>query len=265
MDIFTITVMFRNEVDDVGQCDSDHISLISLIRATIEELSGQDVVPNEDCLVWIHLPWCDERVEGGCQTLGWCDFEADKLNYDGDSEKDDDKDGEDESVDGDDGIMKECMDLFEGYQSKSKDEYFSDSELEPAQVRIAKLVKGIPFKKMMDGDNKFEVGQTFDNIEQMKELFREYAIQEGFPGRLQGFIGMDGCHLKGPYGGVLLSAVALDANSGLFPLAVCICKKETQSSWEWFLNNLKIHLKYPSDRNLTFMSDRQKRVIHALH
>ncbi|KAK2647227.1 hypothetical protein Ddye_022422 [Dipteronia dyeriana] len=63
MDIFTITVMFGTEVVDVGQCDSDYISLISLIRATIKELSGQDVVPNEDCLVWIHLPWCDERVE----------------------------------------------------------------------------------------------------------------------------------------------------------------------------------------------------------
>ncbi|KAK2645116.1 hypothetical protein Ddye_020311 [Dipteronia dyeriana] len=178
--------MFRTAVVDVGQCDSDHISLISLIRATIEELSGQDVVPNEDCLVWIHLPWCDERVEGGYQALGWCDFEADMLNYDGDSEKDDDKDGEDgedgegeESVDGDDGIMKECMDLFEGYQSKSEDEYFSDSELEPEQVRIAKLVKGISFMKMVDGDIKFEVDQTFDNVKQMKELFREYAIQEG--------------------------------------------------------------------------------------
>ena len=37
------------------------------------------------------------------------------------------------------------------------------------------------------------------------------------------FIGVDECHLKGPFGGVLLSAVALDANSGLFPLTVCIC------------------------------------------
>ncbi|KAK2652528.1 hypothetical protein Ddye_012384 [Dipteronia dyeriana] len=38
--------------------------------------------------------------------------------------------------------------------------------------------------------------------------------------------------------------VGLDANSGLFPMAVYICEKETQSSWEWFLPNLKIHLQY---------------------
>ena len=434
--------------------------------------------------------------QGGYQALGWCDIEAEMLNYDGDSEKDDDNDGEDgkDSDDGegegiqankghymqyfedgegkgtqayeghnrqyfedgeregtqayeghnrqagedgrqategegrhaneDDGIINKCMALFEGYESKSDDEYFSDSELEPEQVRIAKLMKGVPFKKMMSGEIKFEVGQTFDNAEQMREVFREYAIQEGVtldrvkndlvrqtykckedgcPWRAHGsrlldgitfkiktlvdihechriynnketkvswiaskfenlvkrnpsicvkvlsdllrekykvsvdiqrlykakkvaleglakdhaqsfgklrryaymvnqsnpgsavyistqdpqptfhrmflsfkaqrlgfldgcrpFIGVDGCHLKGPYGGVLLSAVALDANSGLFPLAVCICEKETQSSWEWFLCNLKIHLKFPSDRNLTFMSDRQKGVIQAL-
>ncbi|TXG58873.1 hypothetical protein EZV62_016702 [Acer yangbiense] len=504
MDIFKIKVIFGTEVVDVGQCDSDHISLILLIRATIHEVSGKDEVPDEDCLVWIHLPWCGERVQvnsdselieffqvfrdhglgeivfelektcnvpsppegstsrpneeaevldqhGGYQALGWCDSEAEMLNYDGDSEKDDDKDVEDvedgeeegrqtnegqnmqydkvpvfeeEFVDGDDDIIKECMDLFEGYQSKSNDEYFSDSELEPEQVRIAKLMKGIPFKKMVGGEIKFEVGQTFDNAKQMREVFREYAIQEGValsrvkndllrqtykckeagcPWRAHGsrlldkmtfmiktlvdthechriynskeakvswiaskfedlvrrnpsicvkvisdllrerykvsvdsqrlykakrralegllkdhatcfsklrryaymvsqsnpgsafhistqqpqptfhrlflsfkaqklgflegcrpFIGVDGCHLKGPYGGVLLSTVALDANSGLFPLAVCICEKETQDSWEWFLHNLKIHLKYPSDRPLTFMSDRQKGVIHAL-
>ncbi|KAK2648151.1 hypothetical protein Ddye_015640 [Dipteronia dyeriana] len=279
MDIFTITVMFGTEVVDVGHCDSDHISLISLIRATIEELSGQDVVPNEDCLIWIHLPWCDERVEvnkdselieffkefedcglrtivfelenrcyvpsppegsssrpneepevldqqGGYQALGWCDFEADMLNYDGDSEKDDDKDGEDgedgkdgdgegdgrqaneeqnrqydkvpvfeeESVDEDDGIMKEYMDLFEGYQSKSEDEYFSDSELEPEQVRIAKLVKGIPFKKMVDGDIKFEVGQTFDNVEQMKELFRDSCLLDGMTFKIKTLVDIHECH-----------------------------------------------------------------------
>ncbi|TXG59922.1 hypothetical protein EZV62_014495 [Acer yangbiense] len=53
------------------------------------------------------------------------------------------------------------------------------------------------------------------------------------------FIGIDGCHLKGPYGGVLLSAVALDANSGLYPL-------------------------YPEDRPICFMSNKQKSVIGAL-
>ncbi|KAK1553838.1 hypothetical protein Q3G72_004277 [Acer saccharum] len=61
-----------------------------------------------------------------------------------------------------------------------------------------------------------------------------------------------------------LSSVSLVANSGLFPLAFCICEKETQDSWEWFLNDLKDFLNCPTNRNLTFMSDRQKGVIAAL-
>lgn len=36
------------------------------------------------------------------------------------------------------------------------------------------------------------------------------------------FIGMDGCHLKGPHRGILLKAVTLDENSGIPPLAVGI-------------------------------------------
>ncbi|KAI9165780.1 hypothetical protein LWI28_020294 [Acer negundo] len=94
-------------------------------------------------------------VEGGYKPLGWCDMEAEQLNYEGDSEKDDDRDDEEgdednaqfreipiveegtageESVDGDDGIIQDCMDVLEGYQSKSNDQYFIDSELEPEQL-----------------------------------------------------------------------------------------------------------------------------------
>ncbi|KAK1551854.1 hypothetical protein Q3G72_005991 [Acer saccharum] len=101
---------------------------------------------------------------------------------------------------------------------------------------------------------------TFDR------MFLSFEAQKlGFLDGYRPFIGVDRCHLKGPYGGVLLSTVAMDANSGLFPMAVCIYEKETQSSCEWFLSNLKIHLKFPSGRNLTFMFDRQRGIIQALH
>ncbi|TXG64296.1 hypothetical protein EZV62_011290 [Acer yangbiense] len=63
MDIFTINVMFGTELIKVGHCDIDHISLITLIHATNEELSGRDEVPTEDCLIWIHLPWSGDRVQ----------------------------------------------------------------------------------------------------------------------------------------------------------------------------------------------------------
>ncbi|KAK3222529.1 hypothetical protein Dsin_009554 [Dipteronia sinensis] len=60
------------------------------------------------------------------------------------------------------------------------------------------------------------------------------AQKNGFIEGCRPFIGIDSYHLKGLYGGVLLSAVALDANSGHFPLAFCICEGETLESWSWF-------------------------------
>ncbi|KAF7140647.1 hypothetical protein RHSIM_Rhsim06G0119600 [Rhododendron simsii] len=56
-------------------------------------------------------------------------------------------------------------------------------------------------------------------------LFVSFAgMIKGFLNGCRPFIGVDGCHLKGPYGGVLISAVALDGNNGLFPLAVAVAK-----------------------------------------
>ena len=36
------------------------------------------------------------------------------------------------------------------------------------------------------------------------------------------FIGLDGCHLKGPYGGQLLSAPAIDGDNQMLPLAIAV-------------------------------------------
>jgi len=44
------------------------------------------------------------------------------------------------------------------------------------------------------------------------------------------FIGVDGCFLKGPYKGVLLTAMALDANNGYFPLAYGIIEVENRDN-----------------------------------
>ncbi|KAK3211560.1 hypothetical protein Dsin_016266 [Dipteronia sinensis] len=90
------------------------------------------------------------------------------------------------------------------------------------------------------------------------------AQKQGFLKDHRPFIGLDGCHLKGPCDGVLLSAVALDANIGIFPLAVCICEKNTKWSWMWFLNNLKMFLLFPEGKHLCFISDRHKGLVKTL-
>ncbi|KAH9783369.1 SWIM-type domain-containing protein [Citrus sinensis] len=88
------------------------------------------------------------------------------------------------------------------------------------------------------------------------------SLKKGFKEGCRPFIGIDGCHLKGPYKGILLSAVALDANTGIYPIVVCVCNAESTNTWTWFLGHLKEYMK--DSRQLTFMCDRQKGIQNAL-
>ncbi|KAL9418402.1 hypothetical protein AB3S75_041252 [Citrus x aurantiifolia] len=66
-------------------------------------------------------------------------------------------------------------------------------------------------------------------------IFKRFFIC--FDSSIRGFfegcrpmIGVDGCHLKGPYIGVLLTAVSIDANYGIFHLAMCVTETENNDS-----------------------------------
>ncbi|KAH7866249.1 hypothetical protein Vadar_017624 [Vaccinium darrowii] len=85
------------------------------------------------------------------------------------------------------------------------------------------------------------------------------AMINGFLNGCRPFIGVDGCHLKGPYGGVLISAVALDGNNGLFPLAVAVVESENNDSWGFFLDHIQTIIRSTGEnRPWTIMSDQQK-------
>ncbi|KAL0404131.1 UNVERIFIED_CONTAM: hypothetical protein Sradi_2053900 [Sesamum radiatum] len=100
------------------------------------------------------------------------------------------------------------------------------------------------------------------------------ALRDGFKTGCNPFIEFDGCHLKGPFGGVLLAAISLDGNKGLFPIAFAIGETECKKSWMFFFENLSNMLGgFCHDRPWTFMSDRQKGLVgtinevvpHAIH
>ncbi|XP_020247820.1 uncharacterized protein LOC109825375 [Asparagus officinalis] len=79
-------------------------------------------------------------------------------------------------------------------------------------------------------------------------------------------LSIDGTHLYGKYKGVLLVATGVDANGGLFPLAFAVVEVEDTSSWKWFFE--LIYKWIPSvraPRIITFISDRMKGIIRALH
>ncbi|KAL0423845.1 UNVERIFIED_CONTAM: hypothetical protein Sradi_0919300 [Sesamum radiatum] len=64
------------------------------------------------------------------------------------------------------------------------------------------------------------------------------ALRDGFLEGCSPFLGFDGCYLKGPFGGVLLAAIRLDGNNGLFPVAFAIVESEYKESWGFFFENL---------------------------
>lgn len=94
----------------------------------------------------------------------------------------------------------------------------------------------------------------FVNFPRLKDSFMEGC---------RSFIGLNGCHLKEPFEGVLLFVVTLDSNQGIFPLVVSVCEFKNTENWTWFLGHLKEY--FNDSRQLTFKTNKQKGVLNALN
>ncbi|KAI8546654.1 hypothetical protein RHMOL_Rhmol07G0136600 [Rhododendron molle] len=90
------------------------------------------------------------------------------------------------------------------------------------------------------------------------------ALKKGFMEGCRPVIGLDGCHLKGPHGGILLTAVGIDANNCIYPLAYAVVEKEKKKTWLWFLELFGEDLKIENSFRFTFMSDKQKGLIDSV-
>ncbi|XP_039119936.1 uncharacterized protein LOC120256291 [Dioscorea cayenensis subsp. rotundata] len=77
---------------------------------------------------------------------------------------------------------------------------------------------------------------------------------------------LDGTHLLGKYGGILLGATAKDGNEGLFHLAFAIVDNETDDNWTWFISTLGDAIYGEDDYHkiITFISDRSKGLVNAI-
>ncbi|KAL0396307.1 UNVERIFIED_CONTAM: hypothetical protein Scaly_0079100 [Sesamum calycinum] len=64
-----------------------------------------------------------------------------------------------------------------------------------------------------------------------------FALRDRFLEGCSPFLGFDRFHLKGPFGGVLLAAIGLDGNNGLFPVAFAIVESECKQPWGFFFEN----------------------------
>ncbi|KAK8577324.1 hypothetical protein V6N13_027603 [Hibiscus sabdariffa] len=91
-----------------------------------------------------------------------------------------------------------------------------------------------------------------------------HACKEGYKAGCRSVLSIDGCHLKGYYGGTFLAAVSVDANDHIYPIAYAVVEAETESSWNWFLSLLEADLGIGSSHNITIVSDKQKGLKEAI-
>ncbi|BFG42000.1 hypothetical protein CerSpe_282750 [Prunus speciosa] len=70
-----------------------------------------------------------------------------------------------------------------------------------------------------------------------KEII-EGTYKEQYSRLREPIIGVDGCHLKGPFSVQLLAAVGVDANDNTYPIAYATVELETKETWSWFLEFL---------------------------
>uniref|UniRef100_A0A2N9IZN7 Uncharacterized protein n=1 Tax=Fagus sylvatica TaxID=28930 RepID=A0A2N9IZN7_FAGSY len=97
----------------------------------------------------------------------------------------------------------------------------------------------------------------------LRMYVRYHAKKVGFLAGCRPIIGLDGCHLKGRFGGQLLATTARDRNDNIFPVAVAVVEQECKESWIWFLKHFSEDIGDPQDLNLVFISDRQKGLVPA--
>src|ERR1044072_2822039 len=103
---------------------------------------------------------------------------------------------------------------------------------------------------------KSTLGETWPVFERMYVCF--WASKMAFATTCRPLIGLDGCFLKGVYGGQLLAAVGKDGNNQMFPIASAIVEAETKDAWEWFVKLLVEDLDNIQPKKWSFISDQQK-------
>ncbi|KAK8627538.1 hypothetical protein V6N13_135147 [Hibiscus sabdariffa] len=90
------------------------------------------------------------------------------------------------------------------------------------------------------------------------------ACKDGFKAGCRPIISLDGCHLKGYYGGHILAAVGIDADDCIYPIVYACVESECGQYWAWFLDILKDDLDIVNSYHISFMSDRQKGLVDAI-
>ncbi|CAL8086395.1 unnamed protein product [Prunus armeniaca] len=120
-------------------------------------------------------------------------------------------------------------------------------------------------KVIIEGSYVEQYARLWDYAEELKKANKGSTVI--IKNKMKGcrpLIGINSCHLKGPYTGQVLTTVGVDGNNGLYLVAYTVVEVESKSSWIWFLELLIEDLQIENGKAWVFMSDKQKGLIPAI-
>ena len=91
------------------------------------------------------------------------------------------------------------------------------------------------------------------------------GLKEGWKLGCRNVIALDGCFLKKPNVGEILTAIGRDGNNHIFPVAWAVVNIENKDNWSWFLDLLGDDLDMPTGNGLTLISDQHKVSLFYIH
>nr|GEZ67058.1 hypothetical protein [Tanacetum cinerariifolium] len=109
---------------------------------------------------------------------------------------------------------------------------------------------------------KIDVERDYEPDSMTRQFRRIYvcfgALKSRFKAGKRDLLGMDGYFMSGPFPMQILTAIGVDPNYGIYPLAYVIVESENKQAWLWFLDCLGDDLELFRNSNFTFVTDRQK-------
>nr|GEY21543.1 FAR1-related sequence 10 [Tanacetum cinerariifolium] len=98
-----------------------------------------------------------------------------------------------------------------------------------------------------------------DKVQGLKQdISKKGALERGFKEGGRELLGLDDAFMRGQYPGQMLTAIGVDANNDIYPVAYGIVESKNQYSWTWFLICHAEDFDLFSNSKFTFIIDRQK-------
>ncbi|XP_048604967.1 uncharacterized protein LOC111211463 [Brassica napus] len=109
-------------------------------------------------------------------------------------------------------------------------------------------------------------GQTPRSKQRFERIYICFEAQRAaWKSTCRPIIGLDGAFLKWDVKGQLIAAMGRDGDCRIVPIAWAVVEIENDINWAWFVNYLKVDLQLSDGSNLTFISDKQKGLVKAVH